>query len=325
MRCLATVAQIGHVSMTAQTDPLAEGRRIADLFFAGDVQAIWSASTQEMQQALGSPDDFAALRMNLLTELGTEEEVLSEQTETHADLNVFKRVARWSGVPQPLEMVIAINNARQIGGFWIKPQPVAAPSQHMEYQTKANLCLPVIGEWFVYWGGRTIEDNYHAIDLGQRFAMDLLILRDGKSHKGNPASLDAYHCWEQPILTPSDGMVVHAIDGLPDQAIGASDTANPAGNHVVIDFGNGEYGFLAHLQQGSILVAAGDQVKARQQIGLCGNSGNSSEPHLHFHLQTTSELGVGEGLPAQFLNYQANGSQIERCEPKKGEFIQSDN
>ncbi|MEO0909187.1 MAG: M23 family metallopeptidase [Pseudomonadota bacterium] len=319
---LAALFQLG-LPMSAQADPLTEGRRIADLFLAGQVEAIWSASTQEMQQALGSPDDLAALRKSLLTELGTEDEILSEKAETLADVEVFTRVSRWSGTSQPFEMVISINGAGQIAGFWIRPQAVAVSTPHLDYQTKTDLRLPVRGEWFVFWGGRTIEENYHAVDPGQRFAIDLVIVRDGITHQGDPASLEAYHCWEEPILAPSDGVVTLAIDGLPDQAIGSRDAANPTGNLVVIDFGNGEYGFLAHLQQGSVRVSAGDQVKAGQEIGLCGNSGNSTEPHLHFHLQTTPELGAGEGLPAQFLNYQANGARIERGEPVRGETIRS--
>jgi hypothetical protein len=65
----------------------------------------------------------------------------------------------------------------------------------------------------------------------------------------------------------------------------------------------------------------GDQVKAGDLLGLCGNSGNSSEPHLHYHLQTTAEFGKGEGLPAQFQGYVADGEDVERGEPRKGQAI----
>ena len=175
--------------------------------------------------------------------------------------------------------------------------------------------------WFGFWGGRDVEYNFLAVDAGQRFALDLLVVRDGRSHAGDPSMLESYHCWGRPILAPADGVVVRAVDGVPDQAIGASDPTNPAGNHVVIDFGNDEHGFLAHLQEGSVRVVAGDLVASGQDIGLCGNSGNSSEPHLHFHLETSPTLGRGEGLPAQFTNYRANGTLIGRGEPRKGESI----
>lgn len=152
--------------------------------------------------------------------------------------------------------------------------------------------------------------------------MDLLIRKGGRSHKGDPSSLDNYYCWGRPILSPANGIVMRVVDGLPDQAIGTTDPRNPAGNHVVIDFGNREYGFLAHMQRDSIRVAKGDRVAAGDEIGLCGNSGNTSEPHLHFHLQTRPRLGRGKGLPAQFTTYLANGVLINRGEPTSGEFIQ---
>lgn len=308
--------------VAAQADPLSEGRRMAERFLHGYVDAIWSASTPEMQQAFGSATNLAALRDDLLADFGDEGAILTERADVQAGQDVYTRVSRWSESSAPLELVIAFDDAERISGFVIRPQPVAAPSQFLDYETKATLRLPVDGDWFVYWGGRDIADNYHAVDVGQRFAVDLLVMRDGQSHAGDPSRLENYHCWERAILAPAEGVVMRAVDGLPDQAIGAADPANPAGNYVVIDFGNEEFGFLAHLREGSVRVAQGDVVTAGQEIGLCGNSGNTSEPHLHFHMQTSPRLGQGEGLPAQFTNYQADSVPVSRGEPLRGETIQ---
>lgn len=310
------------MSVAAKADPLSAGQRMAERFLHGDVDAIWAASTPEMQQVFGSVGNLAALHRDLLADFGAEDSILSERADAQTGYDVYTRVSRWTQTPAPLELSIAFDNAERIAGFLIRPQPLAVPSQFLDYETKAELRLPVDGDWFVYWGGRDIEDNYHAVDVGQRFAIDLLVMRDGQSYSGDPSRLESYHCWGRPILAPAEGVVVRAVDGLPDQAIGASDPADPAGNHVVIDFGNDEYGFLAHLRQGSVRVAKGDAVAMGQEIGLCGNSGNSSEPHLHFHMQTSSRLGQGEGLPAQFMNYRANGRLIDRGEPRRGETIQ---
>ncbi|MBA4491956.1 hypothetical protein [Paracoccus sp. S1E-3] len=73
-------------------------------------------------------------------------------------------------------------------GFQIRPQAVAAPSPYLDYDTRAKLHLPVEGEWFVHWGGRTVGENYHAADPGQRFALDLLV------REGDAATLESYHC-----------------------------------------------------------------------------------------------------------------------------------
>ncbi|MEI6099695.1 MAG: M23 family metallopeptidase [Alphaproteobacteria bacterium] len=317
----ATSAFVGR-SGAAQGDPLLAGQRRAEQFLDGDVGAIWSASTPQMQQVFGTAGNLAAWRADLLANYGAEETILSERADEHADYAVYSRVSRWTLTAEPLELTIAFDGSDRIAGFAMGPQAVAAPSRYLDYQTKATLTLPVDGDWFVYWGGRDIADNYHAVDVAQRFALDLLILRDGESHSGDTVSLESYHCWGQPVLAPADGVVVQAVEGLPDQAIGASDSDNPAGNHIVLDFGNEEYGFLAHLQQGSLRVTTGDVVTAGQEIGLCGNSGNSSEPHLHFHIQTSPTLGQGEGLPAQFTTYRAQGRLIARGEPRKGDSIQ---
>ena len=95
----------------------------------------------------------------------------------------------------------------------------------------------------------------------------------------------------------------------------------PCGNHVVLDLGNEEYLFIAHLQTGSVKVKPGDHVKAGDAMGLCGNSGNSSEPHLHIHLQTTPRFGDGKGLPLQFQHYEADKKPVDRGEPTRGQAI----
>jgi murein DD-endopeptidase MepM/ murein hydrolase activator NlpD len=100
------------------------------------------------------------------------------------------------------------------------------------------------------------------------------------------------------------------------------DANNPPGNHVFIDLGNDEFALLAHLKKGSIPVSHGDLVNAGDVIGLCGNSGNTSEPHLHFHIQDQPGFGAGAGKPAFFNNYTSNGAKVDRGEPVRGEFVQ---
>jgi murein DD-endopeptidase MepM/ murein hydrolase activator NlpD len=132
-----------------------------------------------------------------------------------------------------------------------------------------------------------------------------VVLRDGSSHRGSGERNEDYHCWRQPVLAPAEARVVAAVDGYPDQPPGQADAEHPAGNHVVLDLGSGEYAVLAHLNAGSVAVEVGDRVAAGQRIGRCGNSGNTSEPHLHFHLQ--------DG--AYFVDYFADGAPVERGEP----------
>ena len=78
---------------------------------------------------------------------------------------------------------------------------------------------------------------------------------------------------------------------------------------------------LAHLRQGSVAVGQGQQVAAGDTLGRCGNSGNTSEPHLHFHLQDSPVFGQGNGLPAFFNDYTADGKAVDRGEPVQGQVV----
>ena len=80
------------------------------------------------------------------------------------------------------------------------------------------------------------------------------------------------------------------------------------GNHVIIDIGGGHYAFYAHLKPGSLRVKVGDRVKRGQVIALVGNTGNSTEPHLHFHISDyPSPLG-SEGMPYGYDAFEVVGS-----------------
>jgi murein DD-endopeptidase MepM/ murein hydrolase activator NlpD len=80
------------------------------------------------------------------------------------------------------------------------------------------------------------------------------------------------------------------------------------GNHVVLDLGGGVYAALAHLRRGSVLVRPGDRVAAGQPLAACGNSGNSTESHLHFQLMDHPSVLLAAGLPLVFARYQVGGA-----------------
>lgn len=155
----------------------------------------------------------------------------------------------------------------------------------------------------------------------QRFAYDFLVVLAGASHEGEGLTNGDYYCFGQPIRAPAAGTVVAAVDGVADNTPGEFADDAPLGNHVVIDHGAGEYSFLAHFMEGSVKVAPGQQVESGDQLGACGNSGRSSEPHLHYHLQTSADFGRGEGLPAQFQDYLADGERVARGEPVRGQRV----
>ena len=97
------------------------------------------------------------------------------------------------------------------------------------------------------------------------------------------------------------------------------------GNAVFIRHGKQEVSVLAHLKQGSIKVKAGDAVKKGQVLGQCGNSGNSSEPHLHYHLQDTAVIQDATGIKCFFervvVEKKGDKSTRENYSPVKGDII----
>ncbi len=148
----------------------------------------------------------------------------------------------------------------------------------------------------------------------QRFAIDWLQLGpDGSTFTGDPKDNKSYRAYGQEVLAVADGTVSAIKDGIPENVPGPTSRAVPitletvGGNHVIVNFGDGVYAFYAHLQPGSVTVTVGDKVRQGQVLGRVGNSGNSTEPHLHFHLgDANSPLGA-EGLPYAYAAFEVEG------------------
>ena len=193
--------------------------------------------------------------------------------------------------------------------------------------------FPLRGEWTVE---RTPADRIpsHGTDMfGQRYAYDM-IRTDGRArtHVHPAGSLrwalfggrtrDCYG-WGQPVHAALGGEVVDAVDGAQERqwihgareswhamkntlAVGAGrqpfDVSRLAGNHVIIRTG-GAHAVYAHLAPGSVAVARGQQVAVGAVIGRVGHTGNSTAPHLHFHVMDSSDPVRGRGMPCAFASY----------------------
>jgi hypothetical protein len=149
-----------------------------------------------------------------------------------------------------------------------------------------------------------LEGSFH---IAQRFAIDWLKIDSaGKSFKGDQLKNSSYYAYGNDAIAVADGSITEVKDGIPENVPGMNSRAVPitletvGGNHVIIDIGGGHYAFYAHLQPGSIKVKLGDRVKRGQLLGLVGNSGNSTEPHLHFHISDASSPLGSEGIPYAF-------------------------
>ena len=150
--------------------------------------------------------------------------------------------------------------------------------------------------------------------IAQRFAIDFLQLReDGKSFTGDQKDNKNYRCYGADVLAVADGTVVALKDGIPENIPGPTSRAVPitletvGGNHIILDLGNGRFAFYAHLQPGSLKVKLGDKVRRGQVLALLGNSGNSTEPHLHFHISNSNSPLGSEGIPYAFREFEVQG------------------
>jgi len=190
--------------------------------------------------------------------------------------------------------------------------------------SKTAFQFPMKGMWFSAVG--PTPHTAHRWALPEEFAFDIVRLGDGtSSHRGDGTKFEDYYAYGADILATADGkVVVVKADVVEDPATlrqpgetfeaygersGAyqmqlvmSDMRAIAGNHVVIDHGNGEFSMYAHLKPGSLNVKVGDVVKARQVIGKLGSSGNSTEPHLHFQVCDRPEPLNCAGIPINFTN-----------------------
>jgi hypothetical protein len=193
-------------------------------------------------------------------------------------------------------------------------------------RNEVQLSLPFKGRWLVVWGGDTEELNHHHNIPSQRFAFDLIGAGpEDKTHKANASRNEDYYAFGREILAPADGVVTEAIDGVRDNVPGSMNPFSAVGNAVFIRHGKSEVSVLAHLKQGSVRVKAGDNVTRGQVLGLCGNSGNSSEPHLHYHLQNKPVIQDSTGIKCYFdrvLVEKASAKDVkQKYSPVKDDII----
>jgi Peptidase family M23 len=184
------------------------------------------------------------------------------------------------------------------------------------YQQKTSLIVPlrgngIVGQDWITNGG---HGGAHGGVYGSDFAIDLRGLDENYAEQKNDANENASAAgWGREILAPAAGTVTYARNDVPDNPRPGDPDINsfaalhdPAmaffGNCVMIDHGNSEYSVLAHMQQGSVTVKAGERIAAGQVIGRRGNSGDAFGPHLHYQLQSGPQLFHDQGLPFRFQN-----------------------
>jgi urea transporter len=150
------------------------------------------------------------------------------------------------------------------------------------------ISLPFFGEWKV---SQAHEGEYtHKAEW--RHAWDFVIEDENqKQYKENGDYVTDYYCYNKKVIAPADGIIQEIADGIEDNAVGDMNVNQNWGNTIVIKHTEYLYSQLSHLKAGSIEVSKGDFIRKGQILAVCGNSGRSPYPHLHFQLQATPYVG----------------------------------
>lgn len=208
-----------------------------------------------------------------------------------------------------------------------KPRPVAPP---------------VRGSWIALNspGDRVPSHGTHA--FGQTYAIDLVASPGPEGPRRSRAGAfrppEDFPSFGREALAPAAGRGVTVRDGARDHRSRSTQFARElmkveglvrslagtrflAGNHIVLDLGDDVYASLVHLKRNSARVTAGEQVRQGQALGQCGNSGNSSEPHLHFQLMDHPRQLIAAGLPFSFTGPTEEAAVVSGQLPGNGEVI----
>lgn len=188
--------------------------------------------------------------------------------------------------------------------------------------TKTSFSFPLQGVWFN--GSGASFHTHHRWTPMEEFAYDLIRVDEkGSSHRGDGARFSDYFAYGQPVFAAAAGRVAYVVadqeedpaamqqpgetieayfERLQQEQFGRIARGAPGvgGNQVIIDHGNGEFSFYGHLQAGSVQVSVGDELERGALIGNVGSSGNSTEPHLHFHVCNSADPLMCAGIPVQW-------------------------
>jgi murein DD-endopeptidase MepM/ murein hydrolase activator NlpD len=221
------------------------------------------------------------------------------------------------------DLTVTLSPESKINGLLIS-RPMSLGIPLLERNTTI-MSLPFNGEWFVYWGGVTEVQNYHVKEVTQQYAYDIMKVKDGASYVGDPLLNESYFAFGEDIIAPCDARVVTVIDGVPDNIPGEMNPQQLTGNTIVLQTDNEEYLLMAHLMKGSIVVQEGQDIRKGEILAKCGNSGNSTEPHLHLSLQNAAEMEESIGAKLYFDRIEVNGEIRLDYLPVKEDFISNSN
>ena len=271
-------------------------------FLNGEFEEIY-LQTAESFQNLVSFNQFRDLSLDYNSNVSSYTCIMS---------NTFQGLEQhiWVDDTYSKAVVIAFDGQDRIQGIYLKPLETYPHSD--QQWTKNTYSMPINDEWYVFWGGTNEFINYHYPYEQQRYAYDLVKMVNNKTYKNSALQNENYYAYGAKIVAPADGVLVEVTDGIKDNIPGEMDEESLAGNYCIIAHEHNEYSMIAHFKKDSICVKTGDQVKAGQLLGLCGNSGHSSEAHIHFQVMDHPDFLQAKSLRIKFH---------EGAEPIQGDVV----
>jgi hypothetical protein len=214
------------------------------------------------------------------------------------------------------------------------------------YPGKTRLVLPLHGPIYVFDGHdfyahhrrQNVLRGGHYRPNSVRYAYDLMVTNAaGDLYHGDRFIKENWFSYGAPIYATAAGTVVDSATNIPENSYKDGQVVYPpnlddidpigAGNHVVVDHGNGEFSIFVHMKPGSVRVKKGDRVSAGQQIGEIGFAGDTFLPHLHYMLMDSPDERTSQGVPSYFDNFKrVLGSKtlpVKHGQIDSGEIVES--
>lgn len=219
---------------------------------------------------------------------------------------------------------LTLSDQNEIVGMWMLPFKTAFPDIG---KSETELRLPFSSWWRVMWGGDNRDQSKYFGSRVSHNAREFVISsRFNKTFRNDGKYNQDYFAYGKPVLAPAAGTVVAVINGVADNNPYSPNPFDRLGNAIMIEHTTNEYSVVGHLKNESITVRVGERVVAGLPIAQCGNSGDSSQPSIYFHLQDSAQLLAGSGYKPLFSNlyYRKEGETavLPEYSPVRGEFVQ---
>lgn len=261
-------------------------------FLNGDYKKIYSQMSKAFQ---------GEVSLKQLQELGNDfnQDVTKYILQSELPYSNGAKQYTWTDDSGSKGMVAVFDEDDIIQGLQIMPLTTYPETDNVFTETVMD--FPFDNTWYVFWGGTNSLINYHYEYENQRYAYDFVLMNEKTTYEGDPSLNESYYAFGEEYLAPADGIVVKVVNHVKDNLpVGQMNEEQPLGNYIILNHGNKEYSYLAHFKYQSIVVNEGDKVNQGDILGLVGNSGNSSEPHIHFHVADSPDLRTSKSINITF-------------------------